>query len=76
MLSNQTEIVDDGGTADDMDNFLTAEEAAVLAVWSDEQRTAYWAATVSYEAMAAYLADPATPPTAKELLNLNGWHAV
>jgi hypothetical protein len=64
----------DGGTESDvLENFLTEEEAAVLAELDDGQCERYLAATASYEAMCAYLANPAEPENARSLLDLSGW---
>lgn len=70
----QDNVLPDGGTEwDNTGLFLTEAEAEVLAHLSDEQVDAYLLAFASYEAMQAYLADPAQPPEAKALLDVSGW---
>lgn len=67
------ELLEDGSEADTLDNFLTPEEAEVLASLDAGQQQRYLAATASYEAMKAYLENPNEPAAAKKLLDLSGW---
>jgi hypothetical protein len=58
---------------DDWDSLLTPEEQAVFFRLNDEEQDKYLTACTSYEAMKAYLEDPASPPAAKRLLDLQSW---
>ena len=57
----------------EIDFDLTDEEIIALEHLSNEQVRAYHDACVSYDAMKAYLENPATPEATKAILDLSGW---
>ena len=57
----------------EIDFDLTDEEIIALEHLSNEQVQAYHDACVSYDAMKAYLENPATPEATKAILDLSGW---